>query len=105
VTDDSNGFFSRNFPPLTCDDPAKRLGNARKIALSTRITPNQKNEEYFAMKPGFTSWADTKFLERPFLRQVAQIAVGRPAQPIRPFNREPPLCPLVWSVQPQSAAD
>jgi len=30
------------------------------------------------MKLGFASWADTKFLERPFLRQVAQIVVGRP---------------------------
>ena len=34
VTDDSDGFFSRNFPPLTCDDQAKRLGIAGKIALS-----------------------------------------------------------------------
>jgi hypothetical protein len=33
VTDDSDGFFSR-FPPLTCDDPAKRLGIAGKITLS-----------------------------------------------------------------------
>ena len=31
------------------------------------------------MKLGFASWADTKFLERPFLRQVAQIVVGRPS--------------------------